>query len=71
MKPDLAADVGNTRIKWGWCQERGVAACPPLVAGDRHIWREQIEKELIAGKEPFKRPLLWAVGGVQPRAAIN
>ncbi len=39
----LVADVGNSRIKWGWCDDEQVvkAASLPLGDGDGGAWAEQ------------------------------
>jgi type III pantothenate kinase len=59
MTVRLVADVGNTRIKWGWLQpdEMRVAALPPA---DPAAWAEQLREWRI------ERPAAWAVAGVHP-----
>jgi type III pantothenate kinase len=59
MTARLVADVGNTRIKWGWCllAEMRVAALPP---DEPTAWTEQLREWRIDG------PTEWAVAGVHP-----
>jgi type III pantothenate kinase len=61
MIPDMVADVGNTRIKWGVCSPDGsrverVISLPP----DPDAWGPA-HVELL-----WSRPLRWAIASVQP-----
>jgi type III pantothenate kinase len=61
MKPDMVADVGNSRIKWGRCKDGSVADIIVLPPDDPAAWQHQVESW---GQG---RPLSWAVSGVHPR----
>jgi type III pantothenate kinase len=59
MTPDLVADVGNTRIKWGRCAGGAIResiSLPP----DEGAWSEQ------AGRWGLSSPGHWAIAGVHP-----
>jgi type III pantothenate kinase len=60
MHPDVVADVGNTRIKWGW----GPPGEPPQLASlppdDPFAWADQLA--LLPGSGPRT----WAMAGVHP-----
>jgi len=60
MKVDVVVDVGNTRIKWGRCGAKGVAATASLVYNAPASWKQQLQAWKLAGR------LTWAVSGVQP-----
>jgi len=59
--PKLVADVGNTRMKWGRCEEGRIAASAALAPDDPDAWREQ----MAAWKLPV--PVSWTVAGVHPK----
>lgn len=58
MTPDLVADVGNTRIKWGWGAPLQLASLPP---DDPAAWDAQ-----LARLPPAAGPRSWAMAGVHP-----
>jgi type III pantothenate kinase len=60
MKPDLVADVGNSRIKWGRCLGAAVTDAASLSPDDDTAWQYQIY--MWCGK----KPTTWVVTGVHP-----
>src|SRR6516164_7210133 len=58
MKPSIVADVGNSRIKWGWCKSsiRSVSLPPDAPAE----WNAQLQRWKLKGS------LHWAVCSVHP-----
>jgi type III pantothenate kinase len=60
MTPDVVADVGNTRIKWGRCAPDAVAEAVSLPPDDAAAWQHQAETWRLPG------PAAWAVAGVHP-----
>jgi type III pantothenate kinase len=61
MKPDVVADVGNSRIKWGRCKDGAVVEVVSLPPDDPHAW------DLRFKHWDRSRPLTWAVSGVHPK----
>ena len=61
MRPDLVADVGNSRVKWGLCSRPPVRRHASLPPDDPAAWQSQLEAWNLTG------PLAWAVSGVHPR----
>jgi type III pantothenate kinase len=61
MQPDLVADVGNTRIKWGRCDHDKVAELVSLAADDEVAWERQLQVWHWPG------PRRCVVAGVHPR----
>jgi type III pantothenate kinase len=57
--PFLVADIGNTRIKWGWCSSEAVTKATAL-PDDPDAWREQITAWRI------EAPSTWVLAGVHP-----
>jgi type III pantothenate kinase len=63
MTPDVVADVGNTRIKWGRCGDRAVVATASLPPDDPQAWQCQCEewrlgpgaRYVVAGVHPERR----------------
>jgi len=55
----LVADIGNTRIKWGLCDDSGIARSASL-PDDSDAWREQIARWRLQG------PQSWVLASVQP-----
>jgi type III pantothenate kinase len=62
MKPDLVADVGNSRIKFGRCRNGRVAERASVSSQDEAGWRRQLEAWQIAV------PAAISVSGVDPGA---
>jgi type III pantothenate kinase len=60
MTPDVVADVGNTRIKWGRCSPAAVLDTASLPPDDAAAWQAQREQWGLP------RPLVWTVTGVHP-----
>jgi type III pantothenate kinase len=63
MKPDVVADVGNSRIKWGRCLEDRVADSVSLPPDDPEAWQKQLADWNLTNPDKSR---LWAVSGVQP-----
>jgi type III pantothenate kinase len=63
MKPNLVVDVGNSRIKWGYCAEDRVVYGASLSPDDPASWEDQIKRwDLGAG-------LQWALASVNHEPA--
>src|SRR5260370_32031162 len=60
MKPDLVADIGNTRIKWGLCSAAVVEKSAALPPEDPDAWRAQLAAWKLDG------PHDWTLAGVHP-----
>jgi type III pantothenate kinase len=60
MKPNVVVDIGNSRIKWGYCAQDRVGDVVSLDPDNEDSWEEQIKPKAL--KEPIK----WAVAGVHP-----
>jgi type III pantothenate kinase len=60
MKPTLVVDVGNFRIKWGWCRDGVVSQSTSLPPDDPAAWQAQLERWQLTGS------LTWAVSSVNP-----
>jgi type III pantothenate kinase len=67
MTPDVVADVGNTRIKWGRCSPAAVLETAAVPPDDPAAWQAQL------GQWGLVSPLLWVVTSVHPirRAALT
>ncbi|MCS6852526.1 MAG: type III pantothenate kinase [Gemmataceae bacterium] len=63
MIPDVVADVGNSRIKWGRCRDDRIAAVAALPHDEPTAWGRQLEIDDWRAAQP----LTWAVSGVAPR----
>lgn len=61
MKPAFVADIGNSRIKWGRCQEEQVVEAVSLPPEDPPEWQGQLELWNRAAASA------WAVAGVHPQ----
>lgn len=57
--PFVVVDVGNTRLKWGWCEDRRVVRAVAL-PDEPDAWRQQLADWRIEG------PIRWWVAGVHP-----
>jgi type III pantothenate kinase len=60
MKPNVVVDIGNSRIKWGYCAQDRVGDVVSLDPDNENSWEEQIKARVL------KEPLQWAVAGVHP-----
>ncbi|MFM8270813.1 MAG: type III pantothenate kinase [Gemmata sp.] len=60
MKPDVVADIGNTRLKWGRCARGRVAEMASLPLDEPDAWAEQ--------RAAWNLPdgVRWAVASVNP-----
>jgi type III pantothenate kinase len=58
--PLMVVDVGNTRIKWGWCADGKVRDSVSLPPDDALAWQQQLKAWTGAG------PFTWVVSGVHP-----
>lgn len=61
MKVDIVVDVGNSRVKWGYCLGGAVAVAASLPHSTPRVWQRQLELWNLPG------PLLWAVSSVNPQ----
>ncbi|HEY8503962.1 MAG TPA: type III pantothenate kinase [Gemmataceae bacterium] len=60
FRPDVVADIGNSRVKWGRCGPDRVTAAASLPPEDPDAWdRQRAEWGLPA-------PLRWVLAGVHP-----
>ncbi len=59
MTPDVVVDIGNTRMKWGFCHAGQITSTVSLDADDSHSW----ERSLPDGAE---WGTVWAVASVHP-----
>jgi len=59
MKPNVVADIGNTRIKWGLCVDGRVGKMTRLPADDPEGWKKQAETWKLA------TGLDWVLASVQ------
>jgi type III pantothenate kinase len=60
MKPNLVVDVGNSRIKWGYCAEDRVVHKASLPPDDPVSWEHQIKQWEVRAEQQ------WAVASVHP-----
>jgi type III pantothenate kinase len=60
MTPDVVVDVGNTRVKWGRCENQAVVAVASLEPDDPALWQAQREQWLLGPRACF------VVAGVHP-----
>ncbi len=60
MTPDVVADVGNTRIKWGRCSPDTVVEAAAFLPDDPESWQRQAETWRLP------RPASWTIAGVHP-----
>jgi type III pantothenate kinase len=68
MRPDIVADIGNTRIKWGLVEpgQSDLARIASL-ADDPGEWQTQIDLwACLPGNEHRGEPLRWVVASVSP-----
>src|SRR5882724_5276359 len=56
----LVADIGNTRIKWGWCGSAGIVQAASVAPDEPDAWRAQIAAWKLDG------PQSWVLAGVHP-----
>src|SRR5262249_61026112 len=64
--PELVADVGNTRVKWGLLapDEAGFRAAESLPPDEPDVWARQLAAWEAEGLNPEPRP--WVAARVQP-----
>lgn len=60
MTPDMVADVGNSRVKWGRCTAAGVTETIALPHDDPRAWQQQMSRWHRVGS------MTWALAGVHP-----
>ncbi len=60
MKPNIVVDVGNSRIKWGYCAQDRVGEIVSLDPNIEEPWNEQTKSWQSS------EPIQWAVAGVHP-----
>jgi type III pantothenate kinase len=61
MKVDIVVDVGNSRVKWGYCVGGSVAVAVTLPHSVPRVWQRQLELWNLPG------PLVWVVSSVSPK----
>jgi type III pantothenate kinase len=60
VKPDVVVDVGNSRVKWGRCEEERVAEMASLPRDDEAAWESRKNDwKIVSGAS-------WALSGVAP-----
>lgn len=62
MTPDIVVDIGNSRIKWGWCEGGRVGRVSTL-GDDVAEWNREIRE--FAGKPK------WAIVSVHPERLLS
>jgi type III pantothenate kinase len=60
MTPDVVVDIGNTRIKFGWCIADEITRTASLPSDDQGAWGVQLATWGLS------RRLRWAVASVHP-----
>jgi type III pantothenate kinase len=65
MKPDVVADIGNSRIKWGLCANDRVEQMARLPADDPEAWKNQ------AAAWKLTTGLNWMLAGVQRETLLR
>jgi type III pantothenate kinase len=61
VTPDVVADIGNTRVKWGRCGPDGLGEVVSLPE-DPDAWAAQ-----LGAWNPSGRPWSWVLAGVRPQ----
>jgi type III pantothenate kinase len=65
MKPDVVADIGNSRIKWGLCAGGRVERMARLPMDDPDAWKKQAEAwNLSTGRK-------WTLASVQRQTLLR
>jgi type III pantothenate kinase len=65
MKPNVVADIGNSRIKWGLCADGRVEQMARLPADDPEAWKKQAEAWCLA------TGLSWVLASVQRETLLR
>jgi type III pantothenate kinase len=65
MKADVVVDVGNSRIKWGLCDQGRISAMATLPADEENAWLLQWSAWKL---EPERT---WAIASVNPQACAR
>jgi type III pantothenate kinase len=65
MKPNVVADIGNSRIKWGLCADGRVKQMARLPADDPEAWKKQAEAWCLA------TGLSWVLASVQRETLLR
>jgi type III pantothenate kinase len=60
MNARVVVDVGNTRLKWGLCQDDAVVTLAALPPDDPQAWQRQYDAWRLDRTQP------WIVSGVHP-----
>lgn len=63
--PEVVADVGNTRIKWGLCSDDGLARTIALPLADPNSWVSTFQAWNLSESST------WALAGTQPDVRNN
>ena len=65
MKPNIVADIGNSRIKWAMCADDRVEQMARLPADDTEAWKKQAEAWCLA------KGLNWVLASVQRESLLR
>jgi type III pantothenate kinase len=65
MKPDVVADIGNSRIKWGLCADDRVERMARLPIEGPEAWEKQAKLWNLATGST------WVLAGVQPQTLLR
>jgi type III pantothenate kinase len=65
MSPFIVADVGNSRIKWGLCDDRQVLHSASLELDDPATWDRQLQDWKEVARLGVSEPR-WVLAGVNP-----
>jgi type III pantothenate kinase len=65
MKPNVVADIGNTRSKWGYCSDDRIQKIASLPPDDETSWKEQAQAWSLPSR------CSWVLAGVQPQRQLR
>jgi type III pantothenate kinase len=65
MKPDLVADIGNSRVKWGLCAADRIEKMASLPPDDPEAWQKR------AGEWKLPAQRVWVLAGVEPETRLR
>ena len=64
MTPDVVVDIGNTRMKWGFCHHGQITSTVSLDADDSYSWDRSLPDGAGRGG-------VWAVASVHPERLVQ